>query len=177
LAGLLGETGAKIRAMSIPVRALVLFGISSVPGLIAAACVFDGDDFSRFNAVVLASLVCTTSAVVALVLSLIWYGTPNGVIGALAGMIIGLGMPLATAVLAQRQEGNLAQAGYYGWVVLFFLFALTVKTLLLAPGINRVDPQSSSQPQGPYQATGSFQPAEPYASQSDPNSPAKKSGV
>jgi hypothetical protein len=72
-------------------------------------------------------------------------------------------VPLATAVLAQRAEGNLAQAGFYGWVVLFFLCALTVKTVLLAPGIDRVDPEAP--------ATG------PFASVNQPNSPAKKSGV
>jgi hypothetical protein len=173
LAGLLGETGAKIRAMSIPVRAVLLFALSSLPGVIAAAVVYQADQgiigditgYLRFKTVVLASVVCTASAVVGLVLSLAWFGTPNGVIGALAGMIIGLGVPLATAVLAQRKEGDLAQAGFYGWVVAFFLIALTIKTILLAPGIDRTGSETPYPPHGPY------------GSGDDPNSPAKKSGV
>jgi hypothetical protein len=176
LAGPLGETGAKIRAMSIPIRAVVLLGVSAVPGAIVAYRVFDPEDTSRFNTVVLAWLVCTASAVLALVLSLAWYGTPNGVFGALGGMFVGLGVPLGAAIIAQRKEGPLAEAGFYGWVVLFFLVALTIKTVLLAPGIDPVDPDDSL---APYPPKGPFAPRDPYGSRPADNvtAPAKKSGV
>jgi hypothetical protein len=128
--------------MSITTRALVLVAVTTVAALVAAAVAYDSESMTPLLVVGVAWLVCTASAVVALVLGLAWHGTPNGVSGTLGGTLIGLGLPLALAILVQRKEGSFAQAGFYGWIVVFFLISLTAKTLLVAAGFAPADSQA-----------------------------------
>jgi hypothetical protein len=200
------QIGAQIRAMSIPVRAAILFGVCTVAALVAGFAAQSENDPARVYAVAIAAVICTCSALVALVLSLAWHGTPNGVAGALGGTLVGLGIPLVAAIFVQRRDGDLAHAGFYGWIVVFYLIALTVKTLLVAPGY-AAGGYSPSNPYGPSNSYGpgkSYGPGNPppastggsagsawntgddvnvsagpssFAPPSDdPNSPAKKSG-
>jgi len=156
--GLLGRVTAQIREMSIATRVLVLLAITTVAALIAASIAYDSENTTRLMVVGVAWLVCAVSAIIALVLSLVWHGTPSGVSGTLGGTLVGLGIPLIVAILVQRRDGSFAKAGFYGWIVVFYLISLTVKTLLISPG---------------------YSPADPYAKrlEDDLNSPAKKSGA
>jgi hypothetical protein len=168
--GELRQIGAQIRAMSITARALVLFAVVALAAAGAAWAVYDSNDLSRVYAVGISAALTAASSLVALVLSLIWHGTPNGVVGALGGMMVGLGIPLAAAIVVQRRDGDLAHAGFYGWIVVFYLISLTVKTLLVAPGYAPADPYAPVDP---------YAPGDPGAPRrnGDSKSPAKKSGV
>jgi hypothetical protein len=176
LDGPLGQLNAWIRASSLPVRAILLLGAMCVAGAVAALYThLKTGDASQLHALAIACGVCTASSMIALVLSLAWHGTPSGVAGTLGGMLVGLGIPLVTAMLVQRKDGDF---GFYGWIVGFYLVSLTIKTLLVAPGYAPLDPSGPLDPYAPADSFGRRGPNEPGAPRKygEPNSPAKKSG-
>ena len=101
----------------------------------------------ELTAVLVAAAVCTLCANAALVLATVWQGTPAGVSGALAGTLVGMLPPLAAGFALQRRGGALAEAGVFGWIVVFYVAALIVKTLLVAPNAATVShPRGGSRP-------------------------------
>lgn len=84
-------------------------------------------------AVLTAAVVCGLCANVALLLAIRWHGTPNGVAGSLAGSLVGMLPPLFVGFTLHQQQGDLARAGVFGWILAFYLTALVAKTLLVAP--------------------------------------------
>jgi hypothetical protein len=80
---------------------------------------------------VLAAGVCWASAAVAFVLVAWFRRKGNPVAGILGGMIVRLGAPMAVGVASSEAGGPLADAGVFGLIVVFYLVALAVETLLL----------------------------------------------
>jgi hypothetical protein len=131
--GLIGRLTAHVSRLSTAARLAWLSGV-----LITATCAGLTTAVARHGAagaaaVLTAALVCGVCANAALLLSLRWHGTPNGVVGALAGSLIGMMPPLFVGFTLHQQQGELARAGVFGWIVAFYLTALVVKTLLTAP--------------------------------------------
>lgn len=81
-----------------------------------------------------AAVVCGASALAALAITLLWRGSPQGVVAALGGSLLGMFFPLATGIVLQRRGGDWAAAGVFGWIVVFYLVSLVTKTLLASAG-------------------------------------------
>lgn len=81
-------------------------------------------------AATIAATVCGVSAGASLAVVARASRSGMGVHGALLGMLIRLGAPLATGVYFQQRGGELAEAGVFGLIVVFYLVTLFVETLL-----------------------------------------------
>jgi hypothetical protein len=131
--GLIGRLTLHVSRLSTAMRLAWLNA-----ALVAVACLGVALGASRHGAmgvvaVLTAALVCGVCANVALLLATRWHGTPNGVVGSLAGSLVGMLPPLFVGFTLNQQQGDLARAGVFGWIVAFYLTALMVKTLLVAP--------------------------------------------
>jgi hypothetical protein len=131
--GLIGRLTAHVSRLSTAARLAWLNGALLVVLCVALSIAAARDGAAGFTAVLVAALVCTLSANAALVLATLWHGKAQGVAGALAGTLVGMLPPLAIGFTLQRQGGELARAGVFGWIVVFYQSALIVKTLLVAP--------------------------------------------
>lgn len=81
-------------------------------------------------AVVVAAAGSWLGAACALVIAA-WVRGPHAALAAsLGGMLVRMAIPLAAALVAQRMDPSLAEAGVFGWTVLFYLVALATETLL-----------------------------------------------
>lgn len=86
---------------------------------------------SGMFAVALAAVVCGGSGLIALILSSVFAGAPNGaVVGLLFGMLFRMGVPLVAGTILAGRGGPLAEAGVFGWIVVFYLITLLTETLL-----------------------------------------------
>lgn len=128
--GLIGRLSAKVSDMSLALRCAWLNGTLAV---VLAVCLTLVADRSQMTAVLVAFGICAASANAAMIPAILWHGTPNGVVGALGGSLLGMFPPLFAGLILQQREGALAEAGVFGWIVVFYLAALMVKTLLTAP--------------------------------------------
>lgn len=81
-------------------------------------------------AAVAATVVCWLSATIALVVSSLLAGTPQAFHGLLASILLRTMVPLAVAVFLQEKVPYLANAGVFGKIVVAYLVALTVESLL-----------------------------------------------
>lgn len=82
-------------------------------------------------AVAVAALTCGMSAMAALLLAGALAGTRWGVHGIMVASLIRFSLPLAVVAASAAVQGPLARAGLYGYMVIFFLIALVIETLLL----------------------------------------------
>jgi hypothetical protein len=94
-------------------------------------------------AVAVAALTCGLSAMGALVLAGALAGTRWGVHGILAASLIRFSLPLAVVVASVTVQGPLARGGLAGYMVVYFLFALVVETLLLVGVLRSATPFNS----------------------------------
>lgn len=78
-----------------------------------------------------AAFTCWVSATAALLLAASLRNTAHSVSGLLGGTLLRTMIPLAVAAVSQASASPLAQAGLFGYLVLFFLLTLSVETLLL----------------------------------------------
>lgn len=69
-------------------------------------------------------------AAAALILTALARGPNAGLTSLVGGMFFRVATPLITATAAQRLSVELADAGVFGWTVLFYLVALVTETLL-----------------------------------------------
>lgn len=132
-----GRINAKLAVLSVVARCAILASAVFLTALIALPIGYARHELLGLAAVGLAAAVCGTCSLVALVLATRWHGTPNGITGALAGSLVGMFPPLVVGVALQHSGSPLAAAGAFGWIVVFYLATLTVKTLLVAPAMNR----------------------------------------
>jgi len=88
-------------------------------------------------AAAIAAVLCLAGSAVALVI-VDRFRTPSGALAALwIGMIIRTGVPLAVGMAIHLHGGPLAQAGLLWYLLLFYLIALAVGTILSLPPTNR----------------------------------------
>jgi hypothetical protein len=78
-----------------------------------------------------AAFTCWFSATAALLLAGSLRHTGHSVSGILGGTLLRTMIPLAVAAVTQATGSPLAEAGLFGYLVLFFLLTLTIETLLL----------------------------------------------
>lgn len=114
---------------------------------IAAPIAYGRQGMIGIQAVSLAAGVSLFGAIIAVVLASTHRGTPSVVAWVLAGDGIAMAIPLTTGMIVTRTSPALTEAGTFLWIVLFFLVALTTKTLLVAP--------LAQQPKGSQIAGGS----------------------
>lgn len=81
-------------------------------------------------AAVVAAGVCWLSAAIALLLLIRWRRSGKVVNGVLMGMVVRLGLPLIVGVVLDGQQGALANAGVFGLIVVSYMVALIVETVL-----------------------------------------------
>jgi hypothetical protein len=88
-------------------------------------------------AAIVAAGVCWVGAALSFVLVEWFRRSGNPVAGVLGGMLIRLGLPLAVGVALSEAGGPLADAGVFGLIVVFYLVALVVETLLLVRALQQ----------------------------------------
>lgn len=124
---------AFVSRLSVVGRCACLLGVvASVFALVAPAA-YGGRGMLGIQAVLFAASVSLGGALIAVVLASIRQGSPSAVAWVLAGDGIAMALPLVAGYAVTRSGGLLADAGVFNWIVLFFLVALTTKTLLVAP--------------------------------------------
>ena len=117
-----------------PGRPAVCFAVLTVAVASLFAIVslfaFSRDGWVGVIAAAVAAWVCWTAASLALTLVILLRGPRHGVAGVLGSMIIRMALPLAAGVFLSSQGGQLAEAGVFGMIVIFYLFTLVVETWL-----------------------------------------------
>ena len=92
------------------------------------AVVYSGRGATHVFAIVAAAVAAYLGALIALCLAAIAGKGPNAINMLLAGTLFRFGIPMAVGVVSQISGGPLADAGVFGWIVLFFLIGLVVET-------------------------------------------------
>ena len=101
---------------------------AGVEGLIAAA---------------VAATVCWAAATAALLITGWLRDSPRATYGMLLASVPRLGVPLVAGAGLNRLGGRLADAGVFGWIVVFYLLTLIIETLL-SLSLERKGTQASS---------------------------------
>lgn len=86
-----------------------------------------------------AAAVCWLGGTTALLIAGGLARSGKAVHGHLIGMFFRLGLPLVVGVVLQGQQGALAQAGVFGFIVVFYLITLVGETFLSLRLIKRPD--------------------------------------
>lgn len=97
------------------------------PGAIAAA---------------VAAVICATGSTAALIATWRFRGPAAALYAMLFGMVFQFGLPFAAGMVLSQAGGPLAQAGVFGLIVVFYLYTLVVKTLLVLPLVKSAAPIS-----------------------------------
>ncbi len=130
---LIGRWNALVSDLSLVARCALLSIVLLIAACLAAPVAWlQGGSLSLATAATAAG-VCWLAGLVALFLATRGRGTPAAVGWVLAGDGVAMGLPLLSAISLQRSGHWLSAAGYFGWIVVFFLITLVAKTLLVAP--------------------------------------------
>ena len=79
----------------------------------------------------IAAFVCWGTSTLALVLTQIMQRRNNAVAGMFLAMLVRTGLPFAVGVIfGQIVDGPLAQAGFFGMILVYYLITLIVETVL-----------------------------------------------
>lgn len=124
---------AIVSRFSLVQRLACLAGVVAVVVALASPVAYSEQAMVGVQAVLVAAGVSLVGASVAVVLASRHRGSPTAVAWILAGDAVAMAVPLVSGTILSRQEGPLAQAGVFGWIVLFFLATLVAKTVLIAP--------------------------------------------
>lgn len=128
--------------LRLPAACGVLTLAIMLSGVLAGAIAYERDGALGSAAVAVAALTCGLSALAALLLAGSLAGTRWGVHGILAASAIRFAFPLAVVVASVAVKGPLARAGLGWYMVIFFLVALVVETLLLVGVLRTVRPDA-----------------------------------
>lgn len=138
--GLIGRYSAYVSGLSLVARcALLVIAVVCVAIPVGFFAAQDGsvqNGNASLEAAGLAAVVCLATGLGALLLAHRGRGTPSSVAWVLAGDGIAMGLPLALAMLLQRGGHAWHAAGFFRYIVVFFLATLTARTLLVAPFVN-----------------------------------------
>jgi hypothetical protein len=111
----------------LPRGCAVLAGGLSLAYAVVAFAAWTGSGADAVRNVALSSLVCGSSALLALLLTGLTASTPSAPAGTLGAIAIGMGVPLASAVAF----------GFSGWLVVCFEIALVLETLVAVSVVAR----------------------------------------
>lgn len=114
-------------------RAALLGALVATAATVTGTWAAWSDGLVAAQAVAIAALACGLPSAAALALAAIFQGRPQAVTALLGGMVMETTVPLVAGVVTRQFAAGLVEAGLLGWLVVFFLLALTAKTLLLVP--------------------------------------------
>lgn len=117
--------------LRLPAACGVLALAIALAGALAGSIAYERDGGLGLAAATVAALTCGLSAMAALVVAGLLAGTRWGVHGILAASLLRFAAPLAVVVASVAINGPLSRGGLAGYMVVFFLLALIVETLLL----------------------------------------------
>lgn len=133
MSAFVGRYNAIVSRFSIVERLACLAGVVAIVFALAAPVAYGEHATVGLRALALAAGVTFLGAVPAVVMASLRRGAPAAVAWILAGDAVAMGLPLVVGTVVSRGEGPVAQAGVFGWIVLFFLATLMAKTILIAP--------------------------------------------
>lgn len=125
-------------------RACGVLGVAVLAAFIPAAWwMWTSRGAVGVTAAAVAAVICLIGATGALLLTALLRGSSYAIHGLLGGMLLRLGLPLGVGVVLSSRGGDLARAGVFGLILLFYLLTLVVETLLSLKFVNR--PRNSVQ--------------------------------
>lgn len=83
-----------------------------------------------------AATVCWLAATAALVVTVMFHGTPQAVSGVLLGIGLRTGVPFGAAIILSGLERSLPLRGVFAFFVVFYLLSLATETILVAKLLN-----------------------------------------
>lgn len=134
--GLIGRYSTFVAGLSLAARCALLTLAVLLVVVPASIIAWSENGAVTLQAELLAAALCGSVGLVALLLAHRGRGTPSAVAWILVGDGLAMALPLSVAMFVQRSAHPLHQAGFFKWVVLFFLATLTARTLLVAPFVN-----------------------------------------
>jgi hypothetical protein len=111
----------------LPLAAWYGFTRYGQPGAIAAA---------------VAAVICAAGSTAALIATWRFRGPAAALYAMLFGMVFQFALPFAAGLILSQAGGMLARAGVFGMIVVFYLYTLVVKTLLVLPLVKAAAPIS-----------------------------------
>ena len=117
--------------LRVPAACSVLVLAIALAGALGGSIAHERQGVMGSAAVAVAALTCGLSGVAALALAGAFSGTRWGVHGILAAGFVRFFLPLVVVTASTAVQGPLSRAGLFGYMVIFFLIALVVETLLL----------------------------------------------
>jgi hypothetical protein len=117
--------------LRLPAACIVLVLAIALAGALGGSIAHGRQGLIGSAAVAVAALTCGLSGLAALALAGVLSGTRWGVHGILAAGFVRFFLPLAVVTASAAVQGPLSRAGLFGYMVIFFLIALVVETLLL----------------------------------------------
>lgn len=87
-------------------------------------------------AAAIAGGICWLGALLALVCSAMFQGPQQAANSMMLGMMFRMGLPLGTGLLLTMQKGALAEAGVLMMILVYYLLAMAVETLLSLRFVN-----------------------------------------
>lgn len=117
--------------LSLPVACSILAAAMAPAGALAGWSAYARHSTAGLQAALLAAVTCWLSATVALILAGLLAGTPQAISGILGGTLVRLAGPLLVTAGCAASHSPLSAAGMFGYMVVFFLYALAIETVLL----------------------------------------------
>jgi hypothetical protein len=134
--GLIGRYSTFVAGLSLAARCALLTLAVLLVAVPASIIAWSENGTVTLQAELLAAVLCWSVGLITLLMAHRGRGTPSAVAWILAGDGLAMALPLVVAMGMQRADHAYIQAGFFKWVVLFFLATLTARTLLVAPFVN-----------------------------------------
>lgn len=122
------DSADRLRSCLIAVALLLLFVAPTAA--IVGAVAFSNHGTNGLVAACVAGLLCFVTSSAALVATSMTAGTLNGLSGAFLGIILRTAVPFFVSILLMQASKPLADAGLLGMVLINYLVALAVETVL-----------------------------------------------
>lgn len=117
--------------LSLSAACAILAAAMAPAGALAGWQAYARHSTAGLQSALLAAVTCWLSATLALMLAGLLAGTPQAISGILGGTLVRLAGPLLVTAGCAAARSPLSAAGLFGYMVVFFLYALLVETVLL----------------------------------------------
>lgn len=124
---------ARVRRWGVIAQSALLLGIVLVACVIVTPVAGIVSGFAGVAAALVAAGLCLLGAGLALVACRLFRGPKRVLPAVLAGMLLRMGIPLASGLALQFEGGPLAEAGLLVYLVVFYPVTLFVETALSLP--------------------------------------------
>lgn len=126
--------------LSLSAACAILAAAMAPAGALAGWLAYARHSAAGLQAALLAAVTCWLSATVALMLAGLLAGTPQAISGILGGTLVRLAGPLLITAGCAALGSPLSAAGLFGYMLVFFLYALAIETVLLIGLVRGVSP-------------------------------------